>query len=123
MTRKALHDLADENLEDAIVRHIGKQLQAVAVDLQQAAADSKQARVTTRDKLPDSTQALLQQEVQQWLPKVTLEFATDIEQAPGLVMQVGGAQVSWTTVSYMDELSELLTQHASTATSVRLETR
>lgn len=123
LTRKALHDLADENLEDAIVRHIGKQLQAVAVDLQQAAADSKQARVTTRDKLPDSTQALLQQEVQQWLPKVTLEFATDIEQAPGLVMQVGGAQVSWTTDSYMDELSELLTQHASTATSVRLETR
>ncbi|NLJ12084.1 MAG: F0F1 ATP synthase subunit B, partial [Gammaproteobacteria bacterium] len=27
LTRKALHDLADETLEDAIVRHIGKQLQ------------------------------------------------------------------------------------------------
>ena len=120
LTRKALHDLADECLEDAIVRHIGKQLQPIAAELVQAAAGSQEAQVTTRDALPAATQALLQQEVQQWLPKVTLCFVTNAQQSPGLIMQVGGAQVAWTTDSYMDELAELLTQHASSAAAVRL---
>ncbi len=122
LTRKALHDLADETLEDAIVRHIGKQLQPMVGELRQAAADSKKAQVTTRDALAKDTQALLQSEVQQWLPDVALSFATDAQQAPGLIMQVGGAQVAWTTDSYMDELAELLTQHAASAAAVRLDT-
>ncbi len=122
LTRKALHDLADETLEDAIVRHIGKQLQPMVGELRQAAADSKKAQVTTRDALAQDTQALLQSEVQQWLPDVALSFATDAQQAPGLIMQVGGAQVAWTTDSYMDELAQLLTQHASSTASLRLDT-
>lgn len=113
LTRKALHDLADEHLEDAIVRHVGKQLQPMASELAQAAAGSIQARVTTRDALPTATQTLLQNEVQQWLPDVTLTFETQAEQSPGLIMQIGGAQVAWTTDSYIDELAELLKQHAS----------
>lgn len=120
LTRKALHDLADERLEDAIVRHVGKQMQPIAAELIQAAADSQEAQVTTRDPLPAATQALLQEEVQQWLPGVRLSFATDQQQSPGLIMQVGGAQVAWTTDSYMDELAELLTQHASSTVSLRL---
>ena len=63
-----------------------------------------------------------EKEVQQWLPKVTLSYITDEQQSPGLIMQVGGAQVAWTTDSYMDELAELLTQHASSAAAVRLTT-
>ncbi len=122
LTRKALHDLADERLEDAIVRHIGKQLQPIASELVQAAASSKEARVTTRDALNSATQALLQTEVQKWLPEITVSFITDAQQSPGLVMQVGGAQVAWTTDSYMDELAELLAQHATSAVSVRLST-
>ena len=122
LTRKALHDLADESLEDAIVRHMGRQLQPMATELIQAAAGSQAAQVTTRDALSAATQTLLQTEVQRWLPDVTLSFVTDAQQSPGLVMQVGGAQVAWTTDSYMDELAELLTQHASSAASVRLTT-
>lgn len=120
LTRKALHDLADERLEDAIVRHLGKQLQPIAAELVQAAAGSQQAQVTTRNALPAATQTLLEKEVQQWLPEVNLSFATDEQQSPGLIMQVGGAQVAWTTDSYMDELAQLLTQHASSAAAVRL---
>lgn len=113
LTRKALHDLADERLEDAIVRHVAKQLAPMADELAQAAAGSSQAQVTTRDALPAATQDLLQKEVQPWLPEVTLVFETNAQQAPGLIMQVGGTQVAWTTDSYIDELAELLTQHAS----------
>lgn len=122
LTRKALHDLADQSLEDAIVRHVGQQLQPIAAELVQAAAGSQQAKVTTRDALPAATQTLLEKEVQQWLPEVSLSFVTDEQQSPGLIMQVGGAQVAWTTDSYMDELAELLSQHASSAASVRLTT-
>ena len=120
LTRKALTDLADEQLEDAIVRHVGKQLEPIAAELVQAAAGNLKAQVSTRDVLSAATQALLQTEVQQWLPDVTLSFTTDAQQSPGLVMQVGGAQVSWTTDSYMDEFAELLTTHASSKASVRL---
>ena len=120
LTRKALTDLADEPLEDAIVRHVGKQLEPIAAELVQAAAGNLKAQVSTRDALSAATQALLQTEVQQWLPEVSLSFATDAQQSPGLVMQVGGAQVSWTTDSYMDEFAELLTTHASSKASVRL---
>ena len=120
LTRKALTDLADEQLEDAIVRHVGKQLEPIAAELVQAAAGNLKAQVSTRDALSAATQALLQTEVQQWLPDVTLSFTTDAQQSPGLVMQVGGAQVSWTTDSYMDEFAELLTTHASSKASVRL---
>ncbi len=120
LTRKALSDLADEQLEDAIVRHVGKQLEPIAAELIQAAAGSLKAQVSTRDALSPATQTLLQREVQQWLPEVTLSFTTDAQQSPGLVMQVGGAQVSWTTDSYMDEFAELLTTHASGTASVRL---
>ena len=120
LTRKALTDLADEQLEDAIVRHVGKQLEPIAAELVQAAAGNLKAQVSTRDALSAATQALLQTEVQQWLPDVTLSFTTDAQQSPGLVMQVGGAQVSCTTDSYMDEFAELLTTHASSKASVRL---
>ena len=119
LTRKALTDLADEQIEDAIVRHVGKQLEPIAGELVQAAAGSLTAQVSTRDALPAATQQLLQSEVQRWLPEVALSFSTDAQQAPGLVMQVGGAQVSWTTDSYMDEFAELLTSHSPAKASLR----
>ena len=119
LTRKALSDLADEQIEDAIVRHVGQQLEPIAAELVQAAAGSLQAQVRTRDALSATTQALLQSEVQRWLPDVSLSFSTDAQQAPGLVMQVGGAQVSWTTDSYMDEFAELLTSHSPAKASLR----
>ena len=122
LTRKALHELADATLEEAIVRHIGRQLQPMAAELIQASAGSQYAQVTTRDALPVSTQQLLQEEVQKWLPQVRLSFATDAQQAPGLIMQVGGAQVSWTTDSYTDGLAELLTQQTANSAAVRLST-
>ena len=122
LTRKALHDLADQNLEHAIVRHLTKQLQPMAVELKQAAAGSQKAQVSTRDALPAATQVFLQKEIQQWLPEVHVEFVTDAQQSPGLIMDVGGAQISWTTDSYMDELAELLTQHAAKAASLRVVT-
>ena len=53
LTRKALRDLADDTLEQAIVRHVGKRLEPLADELNQAAGDSTEAIATTREPLPE----------------------------------------------------------------------
>lgn len=108
LTRKALHDLADESLEAAIVRHVGKRLAPLATDLIEAAGDTDQAIACTREPLSLSDQAQLRSDLQQLLPQLTLSFITDAEQAAGLILRVGGAQVAWTLDSYTDELESLL---------------
>src|SRR5690606_11619891 len=122
LTRKALHELADATLEDAIVRHIGKQLQPMAAELIQASAGSQQAQLTSADGVPVSKQQWLQNGVLNCLPQVMLSFATDAKQSPGLIIQVGGAHVAWTTDTYIDGLAELLTQQAANSAAVRLST-
>ena len=108
LTRKALHELADAQLEETLVRHISKRIEPLAKELLDAAGDSKQAVATTREPLPDAAQKQLQADISKLLPSLTLSFVTDAEQAPGLVLRIGGAQVAWTIDSYADELTEQL---------------
>lgn len=108
LTRKALHDLADAELEATLVRHISKRLKPLAAELNDAAGDSQNALATTREALPEAAQAQLQADINQLLPSLTLKFDIDPEQAPGLVLRVGGAQIAWTIDSYADELTEQL---------------
>lgn len=111
LTRKALHDLADETLEAAIVRHVGARLQPMAQELARAAGDSTDAVATTRAPLPEVAQAQMRSEVEKLLPRTALRFAIDPQQAPGLVLQVGGGQVAWTIDSYTEGLGALLGEH------------
>ncbi|HEV8078503.1 MAG TPA: F0F1 ATP synthase subunit B, partial [Marinobacter sp.] len=76
LTRKALRDLADETLEQAIVRHVGKRLEPLASDLKKAAAGSTQAIATTREHLPEAAQSQLKTDLKKLLPAVTLSFET-----------------------------------------------
>ena len=111
LTRKALHDLADENLEAAIVRHVGKRLIPLADDLIAAAGDTAQAVASTREPLNLADQEQLRQDLSKLLPQLTLSFVTDATQATGLILRVGGAQVAWTLDSYTDELAALLVKN------------
>lgn len=108
LTRKALRDLADESLEAAIVRHVGGHLGSLADELAKAAGDTTTATASTRETLPESAQQQLQADIKRLLPGMHLNFATDPQQAPGLVLRVGGAQVAWTVDSYTDELAGML---------------
>lgn len=108
LTRKALHDLADETLEQAMVRSIGKRLQPIADELTQAAGESHEAVATTGADLTEDAKAQLTADVQALLPDITLRFETDPQQATGLVLHVGGAQVAWTVDSYIEELGVIL---------------
>lgn len=108
LTRKALHDLADAQLEETLVRHISKRIEPLANELLDAAGDSKNAVATTHEPLPEVARKQLQADIAKLLPSFTLSFATDADQAPGLVLRIGGAQVAWTIDSYADELTEQL---------------
>lgn len=119
LTRKALRDLADETLEEAIVRHVGARLQPLAEELAHAARDSSEAVATSRDALPEAAQQQLHSELGNLLPDISLRFATDSQQSPGLVLRVGGAQVAWTVDSYIDEFDALLDEHLAASSSGR----
>lgn len=120
LTRKALRDLADESLEEAIVRHVSARLRPMASELSDAAGNSKEAIATTRDPLPEPAQALLRADIKGLLSDINLRFETDPQQAPGLVLRVGGAQVAWTVDSYTDEFDALLSERMAAGASGRL---
>ena len=122
LTRKALHDLADETLEAAIVRHVGARLQPMAQELLRAAGDSTDAVATTRVLLPDTAQAQMRADVEKFLPHIALRFVIDPQQAPGLVLQVGGAQVAWTIDSYVAGLGAMLSEYLAADASGRAAT-
>ncbi len=119
LTRKALHDLADQTLEDAIIRHVGRQLQPIAVKLTEAAGGSTEAEATTHEPLSTAASDQLKAEIEHLLPGTSLSFSTDSEQAPGLILRVGGAQVAWTIDSYTDELAAVLHERIAVSASTR----
>ncbi|WP_100640828.1 F0F1 ATP synthase subunit B [Marinobacter salexigens] len=121
LTRKALRDLADESLEEAIVRQVGVRLHPIAQELSDAAGDSKEAIATTHDALSEPAQALLRADVNKLLPGINLRFETDPEQAHGLVLRVGGAQVAWTVDSYTEEFDALLSERIAAGVSGRVQ--
>ena len=121
LTRKALRDLADETLEQAIVRHVGKRLEPLIDELKKAAAGSTQAIATTREPLPEAAQSQLKTDLNKLLPAMALSFETDADQAPGLILRIGGAQVAWTVDSYTDEFDVLLNQRLTAGASGRAQ--
>ncbi len=108
LTRKALMELADETFEERIVIHAGRQIDASRQALLEAAAGAREAIVTTRDSLSDALRATLTDQVKTRLLGVTLRFATDPAQAPGLVLRLGGVQIVWTVDSYIEELAAMV---------------
>ncbi len=108
LTRKALKDLADDQLENRIVAHAGKRLVSVAEELREASGDSLHAVALTHEPLPEETRERLREQVAALIPGVTTSFQTEPTQAPGLILRLGGAQVGWTVDSYIDDLDAVL---------------
>src|SRR5690554_486385 len=121
MTRKALSDLADETLEEAVVRHISTRLRPIASELSEVAGDSEVAVATTRDRLPDAAQAQMKADIKDLLPGITLRFETNPQQSPGLILRVGGAQVAWTVDSYTEGFNVLLSERLAAGASGRVQ--
>lgn len=108
LTRKALKDLADEELETRIVARASQRLIDIADELRRAGGESLQAVAITHAPLPDPARERLASELAALIPEISVSFRTDPAQAPGLVLRMGGAQVEWTVDSYIDGLDALL---------------
>lgn len=108
LTRKALKDLADQDLEARIVTRASQRLVEVADELRKAGGESLEAVAVTHAPLPDETRQRLQQELAALIPDISLSFQSEPTQAPGMVLRLGGAQVEWTVDSYIDGLGALL---------------
>ncbi len=111
LTGKALHDLADEALEERVVAHIARQLKPLAVDLRKMADADTPAVVTTRNVLPDAAREKLVAEMKGLIPGQKLRFETDPKQATGLILRMGAVHVAWTVDSYIEGLDALLEEH------------
>ena len=120
LTRKALHDLADQEIEEAIVRHVTARLHPIVDELIQAAGDVTEAIAITRDPLSEKAAAQLSADFERLLPGIALHFDADAQQSPGLILRVRGAQIAWTIDSYTDGFDELLAERLATGTSSRM---
>ena len=109
LTRKALHELGDENLEAAIVRQLGQRLQPLVKELGAAASSSQQATISTQQALLATTQTDLVKELRRILPSIEPRFIVDTNQSPGVVIEIGSVHLEWTMDSYIDELNTALT--------------
>jgi F-type H+-transporting ATPase subunit b len=108
LTRKALIDLADETLEERMARHLVQQIKPIAADLHRAAGEATVAVVTSHESLPKTAQDGFAAELKAMFPHISVQFDTDADQAPGLVLRMGGAQLAWTVDSYIDGLESLI---------------
>jgi len=123
LTRKALIDLADETLEERMARHLVQQIKPMAAELQHAAGEAIVAVMTSHEPLPKSAQVGFATELKAVFPDISVEFDTDADQAPGLVLRMGGAQLAWTVDSYIDELESLIGKRLASGAELKVQSR
>ncbi len=121
LTRKALGDLSDETLEARMARHLIKKIKPMAPDLRRAAGQASVAIVTSHEALPAPVEEELTSELRNLFPQISLQFETDTNQAPGLVLRVGGAQLAWTVDSYIDGLDALIEEQLAAGSDNRVQ--
>lgn len=119
LTRKALHDLADETLEARMAESLVRQLASMDGDLQLAAGHMETALVTSHAELPKSVQYDLTKELVALFAGTQVRFETDETHAPGLSLQLGGAHLEWTIDTYIDGLDGLIADQIATGADMR----
>jgi len=103
LTRKALTDLADENLEKQIAQRLAAQIKPLLADLD---ATATKAVVSSQSQLSIDAQKAFETALKACLPNISVQFATAGTQAAGIVLRIGGSEVSWTVDSYIAALEE-----------------
>jgi F-type H+-transporting ATPase subunit b len=120
LVRRALRDLADEELDEKIAVNVMGKLKPMSEDLASAADNAEQAVATTRAPLSQGTQEKLKASLEELVPGLPLSFDTDARQAPGLILRIGSVQVAWTLDSYTDDLVGLLSDRLAAGASGRV---
>lgn len=119
LTRKVLNDLANTELEDHIVAHLEGKLPELGEKLQASSGTSEKAVVLTRFKLSEKARTRFTKSFHKLVAGVPLKFETDRDQSLGVILQLGGARISWTIESYIDGLEGMLEERLATQTTHR----
>lgn len=113
LTRKALTDLADDTLETRMAHHLIQKIKPMTADMTRAAGGAGGAVFTSHTALPAETQTAITNELRAAFPEVSVRFDTDDQQAPGLILRMGGGQVAWTVETYIDGLDAMIADQLS----------
>ena len=105
LTRKALTDLADEALEERIARRLVAQIKPVLSGLD---GKAQEAIVISHEALSSAAQKTFAVAIKVSFPKIAVRFETSAAQTAGIVLRIGGAEVSWTVDSYVASLEKLV---------------
>lgn len=111
LTRKALNDLANIQLEKAIAQNLLTKLEPLADEIRHSVAGNKQVQITSQTPLPVETQNQLTKDITQILQDAEVSFNSNPQASLGIEMQVGGVQLAWTLDSYLEDLSKLLAEN------------
>ncbi len=122
LTRRALRDLADADLEERIAGRLATRLAHSGAELRDAAAQAPRARVISSFHLPDDCRARVAAALHAEVADIPVDFQTEASASPGVVLRVGGAQIGWTIDAYLDAFETALDTHASRAGAERAVT-
>jgi len=114
LTRKALKDLADEDLEARIAHHLVGKINPMLPDLRRAAGRASEAVITSQATLPVAVEGELTTRLQRYFPQIAIRFEVNEKQAPGIVLRIGGAELEWTVASYIDGLAAVMQEQLAT---------
>jgi len=107
--RKALLEMSDETLEERLTLHaLATVDRQEVIDRSATQGKTLQPKITTRTALNATATKRISESTEQIWPGCTVEFDTDPEQAPGVIVQFGSSQVAWTIDAYVDELQSRL---------------
>lgn len=120
LTRKALDDLADETLEERMARHLGSRIESHAGELAQAAGAAGKATVTSHAPLGKGAQEALVRSLHKAFADLPVRFESDPDQAPGVVLHIGGAQLAWTIDTYIDGLEAQLDENLAAGRDLKV---
>ena len=121
LTRKALIDLADENLEGRITHHLMGKIKPMMPDLRRAAGRASEVVMTSQAALPPAVEAEVTAKLQDYFPQIAVRFETDKNQAPGVILQVGGAQLEWTVASYVAGLGAMIQEELAAGADAKVK--
>lgn len=110
LSRKALLDLSDLDLEKHIVDHFGNQLSAVSDDLRAASGSAQKAIVVTSFELAKPCRTQFAKRFRDVFSDASVTFETDSTQSPGITLRLGGARIGWTIDTYMEGLENSLVE-------------
>lgn len=109
---RCLHDLADEPLQHAMAKRFIATLQNADANTNKimiSHLQDKPIKITTQGTASPETRTLLETAIRKLVnKKVGIEFASNTEISPGLILEAGGQTYAWTIDSYLAEFSRAL---------------